>query len=332
MATVTALTADKTLEVLGETVTDGDVVGDNLILTKLNGDQLNAGNVRGPKGDQGAQGASAAPGDVNPTPNTTPIRTSAGQVQTDYPTHAYDATNKQYTDNNIAAAVDDILHYPVTFTGVVTFQGANVGQVIIKTAAPADADLIGLQVNNRAFFGARNGKVVVSDFGANKPISLRVGTVGDSTDEQVSIAAGGITAKGYAATTPQAVVTSIGSVVSTTLSSNVATAYGVAFVAPLSGSVAISMSAYMRSATDGIYCVVGCNVKTGSVINQGTSVYSNSGFMANANVQWVQAGGMTLVTGLTPGASYNVTAQFHASTAGTTVTMSTTQFVVLPTL
>ena len=108
MATVTALTADKTLEVLGETVTDGDVVGDNLILTKLNGDQINAGNVRGPKGDQGAQGASAAPGDVNPTPNTTPIRTANGQVQTDYPTHAYDATNKQYTDNNIAGLAGDI--------------------------------------------------------------------------------------------------------------------------------------------------------------------------------------------------------------------------------
>lgn len=50
MATVTGLTAARMLEIEAQTIVDGDIVGDNLILTRHDGGTVNAGNVRGPSG------------------------------------------------------------------------------------------------------------------------------------------------------------------------------------------------------------------------------------------------------------------------------------------
>lgn len=57
MATVTGLTADRMLAIEAASVVDGDIVGDNLILTQHGGTQINAGNVRGPAGPAGPIGA-----------------------------------------------------------------------------------------------------------------------------------------------------------------------------------------------------------------------------------------------------------------------------------
>jgi hypothetical protein len=48
------------LAIEAASVVDGDVVGDNLILTKHDGTQINAGSVRGPKGDPGPVGSDLA--------------------------------------------------------------------------------------------------------------------------------------------------------------------------------------------------------------------------------------------------------------------------------
>jgi hypothetical protein len=56
MTTVTSLTADRMLAIEAASVVDGDVVGDNLILTKHDGSQINAGSVRGPQGAPGPMG------------------------------------------------------------------------------------------------------------------------------------------------------------------------------------------------------------------------------------------------------------------------------------
>jgi Concanavalin A-like lectin/glucanases superfamily len=56
MTTVTGLTADRMLAIEAASVVDGDVIGDNLILTKHDGTQINAGNVRGPQGAVGPVG------------------------------------------------------------------------------------------------------------------------------------------------------------------------------------------------------------------------------------------------------------------------------------
>lgn len=60
MATVTGFTAARMLEIENSTVVDGDVVGDDLILLRRDGGQINAGSVRGPIGPVGP--ASAPPG------------------------------------------------------------------------------------------------------------------------------------------------------------------------------------------------------------------------------------------------------------------------------
>src|SRR3954470_8865806 len=56
MATITGLTAERMLAIEGASVIDGDIVGDNLILTQRNGTQINAGDVRGPQGNPGPVG------------------------------------------------------------------------------------------------------------------------------------------------------------------------------------------------------------------------------------------------------------------------------------
>jgi hypothetical protein len=57
MATVTGYTAARMQAIEDGTVVDGDIVGDDLILTKHNGATVNAGNVRGAQGPQGVPGA-----------------------------------------------------------------------------------------------------------------------------------------------------------------------------------------------------------------------------------------------------------------------------------
>ncbi|HXQ38041.1 MAG TPA: hypothetical protein VN843_28800, partial [Anaerolineales bacterium] len=54
MATVTGLTAERMLTIEGASVVSGEVVGDNLILTKHDGSTIDAGDVRGPAGAPGA--------------------------------------------------------------------------------------------------------------------------------------------------------------------------------------------------------------------------------------------------------------------------------------
>jgi microcystin-dependent protein len=67
MATVTGLTAARMLEIEAASVVDGEVVNGNLILTKHDGNSINAGPVTGPQGPTGPTGPagfSAIPGEV----------------------------------------------------------------------------------------------------------------------------------------------------------------------------------------------------------------------------------------------------------------------------
>lgn len=62
MATVNGYTAEHMLAIADSVVVDGNVVGDNLILTTQGGDPIDAGNVRGPAGSTGSNGATGAAG------------------------------------------------------------------------------------------------------------------------------------------------------------------------------------------------------------------------------------------------------------------------------
>jgi len=56
MATVTGFTAERMKEIEDTTVVDGEVQGDNLVLLTRDGTPIDAGSVRGPKGDTGSVG------------------------------------------------------------------------------------------------------------------------------------------------------------------------------------------------------------------------------------------------------------------------------------
>lgn len=94
MATATGYTAARMKAIEDSCITSGAVLLDHLVLTRHDGTTIDAGNVRGLKGDKGdpgTPGLNAAPGDVNATPNTTPIRTSDGRVKTAPATQSDDA-------------------------------------------------------------------------------------------------------------------------------------------------------------------------------------------------------------------------------------------------
>jgi hypothetical protein len=57
MATVTGLTAERMLEIEAASVVDGDVSGNDLLLTRKDGSVINAGNVRGVPGPEGPMGS-----------------------------------------------------------------------------------------------------------------------------------------------------------------------------------------------------------------------------------------------------------------------------------
>lgn len=60
MATVTGLTAERMLEIEAQSIVDGNVVGDNLILTRFDTTTIDAGSVRGPTGSPGITGGELA--------------------------------------------------------------------------------------------------------------------------------------------------------------------------------------------------------------------------------------------------------------------------------
>jgi microcystin-dependent protein len=74
MATITGLTAERMQEIEDASVVDGEIVGGNLILTKHDGNTIDAGPVLGPAGPTGPvgpAGVSAIPGEVRLWPGGT---------------------------------------------------------------------------------------------------------------------------------------------------------------------------------------------------------------------------------------------------------------------
>jgi microcystin-dependent protein len=61
MGTVIGYTAERMKEIEDSAIVDGNVTGDNLILIRFDGGQINAGSVRGPKGDTGPSGGETGP-------------------------------------------------------------------------------------------------------------------------------------------------------------------------------------------------------------------------------------------------------------------------------
>jgi microcystin-dependent protein len=71
MATITGLTADRMLAIEAASIVDGEIIAGNLILSKHDGNQINAGPVVGPQGATGQAGPMGfIPGQIITWPGT----------------------------------------------------------------------------------------------------------------------------------------------------------------------------------------------------------------------------------------------------------------------
>ncbi len=103
-----------------------------------------------------------------------------------------------------------------------------------------------------------------------------------------------------------------------------------AFVAPPSGKVLVLNSGFVDNSSTG-RSHQSWIIRTGSTIGSGTT-FLNAGdekSLANLGPDDVTATRTTLVTGLTPGASYNIRQQFKTS-SGTTGNFQWKELVVMP--
>src|SRR5436190_5006493 len=132
MATVTALTAARMLEIENESVVDGDVVGDSLILTKHDGSTINAGNVRGPAGPAGPPASANSITEAMLVAGNTGLIKGAFRVWLSFPTSVsrgyyihFNRENHDYSD-----AIDSGI-FTAPIKGLYHFDwGAEIGTVL----------------------------------------------------------------------------------------------------------------------------------------------------------------------------------------------------------
>lgn len=163
MTTVTGLTADRMLAIEDASVIDGDVVGDNLILTKHDGTQINAGNVRGPQGNEGPTGSdldvitAAAVLDVG----------IANQIRAGRELTATDFTNMG-------------LSAPIGLWNLSNLNDSsgNGRNLLNKGSVPFDAGINGVTNTAASFSGSTAQALYILDTGTNDPFRIRTGSWG----------------------------------------------------------------------------------------------------------------------------------------------------------
>lgn len=163
MATVTGLTADRMLAIEAASVVDGDVVGDNLILTQHGGTQINAGSVRGPQGDPGPVGQDLS------VISALPVLTvgQAGQIRAGRQLTAADFTNLG-------------LSAPIGLWNLsdLTDASGNGRSLLNKGAVPLAVGINGLPNTAARFVGNTGQALYIPDTGANDPFRMRTGSYG----------------------------------------------------------------------------------------------------------------------------------------------------------
>lgn len=112
---------------------------------------------------------------------------------------------------------------------------------------------------------------------------------------------------------------------------------GASFVAPTSGIVAVFVKAVASNNTAGSYSIVDFEVRQGAVVGSGTVVRAATDNTAGVLQSTTVNGQGTivssdLITGLTAGASYNVTPVYKIAGGGSTASFNRRQAMVLPQL
>lgn len=161
MATITGLTAERMLEIEAESIVDGDVVGNNLILRRHDGTTIDAGPVRGPKGDQGSAGVSAAMA-------STPVFDVgvAGQIRAGRLLSVTDFTNMGLVQPIGLFNLSDLSNL------------GSGGPLVNKGAVPFGVGINGAAASAAVFSGSSAQGLYIADAGAADPFRIKVGTFG----------------------------------------------------------------------------------------------------------------------------------------------------------
>lgn len=92
---------------------------------------------------------------------------------------------------------------------------------------------------------------------------------------------------------------------------------GVAFIAPTSGKVLIIWTAGMSNGSPPNISQISPQVRTGSTVNSGTIILAADAARSTLTTTSSRHAGNYVLTGLTPGANYNVTMLHRSFTTGT---------------
>jgi Concanavalin A-like lectin/glucanases superfamily len=163
MTTVTSLTADRMLAIEAASVVDGDVIGGNLILTKHDGSQINAGPVTGPTGPQGPQGA------LLPVISGVPVLDVGviNQIRAGRQLTAADFTNMGLSAPAGLWNLSDLSD--------VSGNGRN---LLNKGAVPFDVGINGTAATAAKFSGSTAQALYIPDTGAADPFRIKTGSFG----------------------------------------------------------------------------------------------------------------------------------------------------------
>lgn len=163
MATVTGLTAERMLEIEAASIVDGDVVGDNLILTRHDSTQINAGSVRGPQGDAGPVGQDLEVISAVPVLDVG----IANQIRAGRQLSATDFTNMG-------------LSAPIGLWNLSDLSDAsgNGRTLINKGSVPFGYGINGIWSTAAQFFGSLTQALYIADTGANDPFRIKTGSWG----------------------------------------------------------------------------------------------------------------------------------------------------------
>lgn len=163
MATITGLTADRMLEIEAASVVDGDVVGNDLFLTKHDGTIINAGNVRGPVGPDGPMGHSVA---VLTAQQILDVG-AVGQIRAGRP-----LTPADFTAMDLSVPLG---LWPLGSTADISGAGRNLTN---KGAIPFGVGIMGAPASAAVFAGSTAQALYIADTGSADPFRIKGGTFG----------------------------------------------------------------------------------------------------------------------------------------------------------
>jgi len=163
MTTVTSLTADRMLAIEAASVVDGDVVGDNLILTKHDGSQINAGSVRGAPGPPGPVGSDLVVLNAISVSEVGIINQIRAGRQ---------LTAADFTNMGLSAPLG---LWNLSDLSDVSGNGRN---LINKGAVPFAAGINGAANSAAQFAGSVAQALYIADSGVNDPFRIKTGSIG----------------------------------------------------------------------------------------------------------------------------------------------------------